>query len=219
MSTVFERISLALNVLLNSNAAFTILDVTNVVNADGEDEVRHHEVRKLVKPFLNNIVVGRGYVVTLIDVTDKNGNMVQAACYHPIGVDSSTYGNRQNVTKYASSQAASTAVAPSPVSTCPKAAKTSSVGLANARSAKVVKVRSDGAVCIPKALLVEAGLYGDDVEIVCHPNSLGIIVGKGNRLVRKEEFRVSKRDLEKSNLGGLKIVTVSAFSDKVVISK
>ncbi len=219
---VSSRAAQAVKTLLQNGTGFTILDVSNLVKKDGGVFVSHQEVRDVVKPFLDNVIVGNGYVASLIEVVDTNGNKVQAVLYHPSSVDPQTYEDRQ-----------SSALSPSNCcvgSTCSKsnpvavavAPKTSSC-VTRARLAKKVVFRSDGSIEIPVAVLTEAGLvHGDCVKVVQHPNSLSIVldnVGNSPRYIGTNGFRISHSLLAKANLVSYCDVNVCAFSDKVVISK
>lgn len=218
MTDLNTRVATTINDFINKSESFTILDISNTVNAQAnpfanEAQAKHYEVRTIAKPILDVLVVGRGYEATSIGVVLIDGTQATAMLYHSENVDPNTYVKKaQSVLK--------TAVVPSSnKSATPVQKKAAAVPAhaTNARATLRVKVRADGALEVPALLLVEAQLVQNDVDVVNHPNSVSVVLG--NDRVATAGFRVSAKTLAESNLRGLPEVWVSAFSDKIVISK
>jgi len=94
--------------------------------------------------------------------------------------------------------------------------KTTSQLQTNAHEYKLKKLRLDGAIEIPKALLVESGLLGDFVDIINHPNSISIV--KGDSKLARPGMRIYKSTLAMSNLEDDDLIEAAAFANKIVLA-
>lgn len=216
---LIKRISAVIDNLFATETQFTLLDVSNAVKADGGPFVRHTEIRDASKPILDIIMKHNSvYEVHQIDVTTSHGPD-KADLYTPYFIDADEYDKTSQV-------AAKPAVKVSPVASAPTPVVAASVQITNvpdvakrARAFKLVTLRSDGSLNIPKVLFEEAGfISGDGVAIIDHPNSISIVAGGERSLSDNGDFRISKTALNNSNLNGNKIY-VCAFSDKIVIAE
>lgn len=233
MSDIVTRTTAVIDTLIANDELFTLLDVSNAVKADGGPFVRHEDVKVVAEPVLNLLVKVGKYDVKTITVTLPNNTQSRARLFLPWGADERDYDNRNqaaakpvNKVTVGPSAAVQATVAPTPSVAAPVvAAPVPAQHVANAHYSKVVKVRADGAIEIPKKVLEAAGLDGaQNVCIVNHPNSISIVSimianAPVNVRVTYEGVRIGSRTLAKSGLKGASTLSVSAFTDKIVISR
>lgn len=223
MSNLVSRVTKVIESFLKNDDMFTLLDVSEAVKADGEGFVRHGEVREVARPILRAFMDAFWYTSTEIEV-QTSGGPAMADLFHPESLNPDDYVARTKV-----------ATAPAAIPVCsgpcscnkpivppvavPKVVATSNLA-SHSHLTVEVDYRLDGSIQIPRSVLKAAGIeVFDDVEIVNHPNSIGIsLTSNANRIVN-ENFRISKSSLAESNLVGHQHLLISAFSNKLVISK
>lgn len=247
--TLEDRITAVLSDFIKAGTPFTILDISNAVKQDGNGFARHRDVRPIVADMIENETVFgvEDYIVTQIQVSTPKG-LDYANLYHLEDDDPDDYTNRQqkalspaelgNLVPVAQSNPAPQIIssndddddeddAPStsnsifthstPVTPTPSVSNMQQ----NARAFKLPKPRYDGAVEIPKKLLETAGLLNEEVEIVQHPNSIGIMLATNatrRTRIAHAGMRISRSALRKSNLAGRTDYEAAAFTNKIVIA-
>lgn len=223
VSNLAARVSHVLTQFMSNEDAFTLLDVSEAVKADGGDFATHEEIKDIAKPFLLNLIdtrIADNYERSEIEVQTKNGPRT-ALLFHPHYFVPSTY-----VTRSKSASAPSccggggcanrtapvvTAYLPVPVAQ-----------LAPNQKASVVRApRYDGKVEVPRSVLVDAGLADAEVAVQIHPNSMTIVDGSNiagvfNALATKG-WRLSHKDLSAANLED-SALRFTAHTGKVVVS-
>jgi hypothetical protein len=221
MTNLIQRISKILDQFMANDTQFTILDVSNAIKADGEDFVRHSEVKTTVKPILDIIMKHNSvYEIHQIEVKTPYGPAV-ADLYTPYHISPDNYTNVSQV----ASKPKNVNVIPSPIAVPANIVAQSSFSSSivpdvakRAIKYKLVKPRSDGAITVPKVLLDSIGIMGTYnlcVNVVNHPNSISIVLGTDKTV--KDEFRISKSMLANSNISDVPVF-VCAFQDKIVIA-
>lgn len=243
--TLEDRIIAVLSDFIKAGTPFTILDISNAVKQDGNGFARHRDVRPIVADMIENETVFgvEDYIVTQIQVSTPKG-LDYANLYHLEDDDPDDYTNRQQKALSPSELGNVAPVAPAPQivsavddddeddddttsntifthSTPVTPTKTPSNMQTNARAFKLPKPRYDGAVEIPKKLLETAGLLNEEVEIIHHPNSIGIVPATATTRrsrVAHAGMRISKSALRKSNLAGRTDYEAAAFTEKIVIA-
>lgn len=217
MTQLVARITEVITNFIQNEEQFTILDVSNAVKQDGNEFVKHMEVRDLAKPILKVLIeTGLPYEAREIDVNTKNG-VEKAVLYTPFHIKTEEYVKTNQIAIKPPVVYSAPAAAPA----TPKVQKSNSnvpKFVANADDYVVVKVRKDGAIEIPTSLFAVAGLdLVSDVDIINHPNSISIV--EGTQKVMRSGLRISATCLNASNISNVSQVYVAAFKDKIVISK
>jgi len=188
---------------------FTLLDITNKVNSEFGVCYRHSQVREIAREYVEESFVKNGvYVVTSIIVNTPKGKAA-ANLYHPLGTNPNDYVNVSQVVVDQGTSVPATQAAPAPPA---------AVSVARDSNAIPVNTRdSDGALTIPKAVLVKAGLVCDTVDVINHPNSITIQLGTLREV--NDDFRVSYTTLAASNLDDKFTLYLSVYTDKIVITR
>lgn len=100
MSDLITRVSNVIADLVNDEAAFTILDISEAVKKDGDGFVRHREVQAVARPILDSLLglfdSQCSYTSTDIMVNTAKG-VADARLYHPTWFDADDYTNRNQV--------------------------------------------------------------------------------------------------------------------------
>jgi hypothetical protein len=223
MSDLIKRITKVIDTLINSNALFTMLDVSNKLKQDGGAFISHTDVREAGNPIVQ-LLVGRGYMKEEITVATSNGP-TRAMLYYPVNSNPNAYTNRSQVASGIGAASVSllnpgqSASLPSQKNSLTIAQKAAS-NVVPARSSQnrtfAAMVRNDGKVEIPTAALIEAGLLNEVADFTFHPNSVTIEVGNDRKLYTG--IRLGVQSLSKSNLSQSKVLKFTAFRKKIVVS-
>jgi hypothetical protein len=210
VSELIERVMEAFVDSIQSDEPFTILDISEKVKNDGGPFVRHRDVHEVAKPIFNasvNNLLG-DWTHTDIEVVTNSGP-AHARLYHPIGFNPDNYTQRNKV-------ATKPQQAPQPHQQSNVDTQPYSTGIPGAQLDVPAKIRSDGAIEIPLAVLISSNLLDKTVFVKIHPNSITVSTQPDViQMKASKGCRVRKMTLTQANL--TKNVRYAVFTDKIVI--